>query len=72
MTLLEYYENGIIKDLYKKGMISLNLVTYYRYYLVYQAYKAKGLSNNKSYTYASDECGTCETTIRKAVKIITT
>ena len=70
MTRLEYYETGVIKTLFKIGFIAEPLVTYYRYYLVYQAYKSKGLSNNKSYTYASDECGTCEMTIRKAVRFV--
>jgi len=71
MTALEYHEKGFIKDLFKKGFISINHITYFRYYEVYQAYKTKGFSNNKSYMYASDECGCSEMTIRKAVKIVT-
>ncbi len=71
MTRLERYESGQVKEMYKDGFIAEPLVTYYRYYQVYQAYKAKGLSNNKSYQYASDECGTCEMTIRKAVRFVT-
>jgi len=71
MTLLEYHEKGIIKELFKKGIISINHITYFRYYEVYQAYKSKGLSNNKSYQSASDECGCSEMTIRKAVRIVT-
>jgi len=72
MTLLEYFESGIIKELYLKGAVSVNFVTYHRYYKVYEAYKKKGLSNNKSYQFAADECGVCEMTIRKAVKILNT
>jgi len=71
MTLLEYHDKGIIKDLFNKGIISINHITYFRYYEVYQAYKKQGLSNNKSYTYTSDECGCSEVTIRKAVKLVT-
>ena len=70
MTRLEYYETGVIKTLFKIGFIAEPLVTYYRYYQVYQAYKSKGLSNNKSYQYASDECGCSEVTIRKAVRFV--
>jgi len=51
MTRLERYESGQVKEMYKDGFIAEPLVTYYRYYLVYQAYKAKGLSNNKSYRF---------------------
>ena len=70
MTVLEYFEKGIMKDLLDKGFVSLNLYTYYRYYLVWKAYKAKGLSNNKAYTYASDETGVSEITVRKAVRLV--
>jgi len=72
MTLLEYHKAGVIKELFKKGIISINHITYFRYYEVYQAYKAKGLSNNKAYQYASDECGCSEITIRKAVRVVST
>lgn len=71
MTLLEYYHKGIVKDFFDKGVISINVYTYFRYYEVYQAYKDKGHSNNKSYEYAADECGACESTIRRAVKFLT-
>jgi len=70
MTILDYFENGTMRDLFNKGAISINIFTYHRYYQVYQAYKEKGFSNNKSYTYASYECGCSEITIRKAVKFI--
>ena len=72
MTLLQYFEAGYIKELYLKGAVNVNFITYYRYYQVYQAYKKKGLSNNKSYQFAADECGCSETTLRTAVRIITT
>ncbi len=71
MTILEYFENGTMKELFNKGAISINIYTYHRYFLVYQAYKKKGMSNNKAYQFASDECGTSEITIRKAVRFIT-
>jgi hypothetical protein len=71
MTLLEYYEKGIIKDLYNKGIISINHITYFRYYEVFLAYREKGLSKNKSYDYASDECGCSKRTIQTAVTLIT-
>jgi hypothetical protein len=70
MTLLEYHEKGIIKDLFNKGIISINHITYFRYYEVWEAYRKQGYSKNKSYKFASDECGRCESTIRKAVRII--
>ena len=70
MTLLEYYDNGIIKDLFKKGIISINHITYFRYYEVWKAYRDKGLSKNKSFDYASDECGCSKRTIQTAVKLI--
>jgi anaerobic selenocysteine-containing dehydrogenase len=70
-TLLEHFESGIIKELFVKGAINVNFMTYHRYYQVYQSYKKKGLSNNKSYQLASDECGCSEKTIRRAVKTLT-
>lgn len=70
MTLLEYFQAGYIKELYTKGAICVNFMTYFRYYEVYQAYKNKGYSNNKAYQFASDECGCSESTIRRAVKIL--
>lgn len=70
MTLIEYYQAGYIKELYTKGAICVNFITYFRYYEVYQAYKKQGHSNNKSYTYAADECGCSESTIRRAVNVL--
>lgn len=70
MTLIEYFKAGHIKELYMKGAINVNFMTYFRYYEVYEAYKNQGYSNNKSYTFASDECGCSESTIRRAVKIL--
>ena len=71
MTLLEYHKAGVIKDLFNKGIISINHITYFRYYEVWIAYKNQGHSNNKSYQFASDECGCSEMTLRKAVRIVT-
>ena len=70
MTLLQYYEKGIIKDLFNKGWINVERMTYFRYFQVWEAYRKQGYSKNKSYQFASDECGRCESTIRKAVRII--
>lgn len=71
MTLLEYYESGIIKDLYDKGFISINQITYFRYYKVFEAYLSKGMNRNQAYDYASDECGCSKMTIIRAVKAVT-
>lgn len=70
MTLKEYHDKGIIKDLFNKGIISINHITYFRYNQVFEAYLAKGLSRNQSYLYASDECGCSSRTIMKAVKLV--
>lgn len=70
MTLLQYFEAGYIKDLYIKGAINVNFMTYYRYYEVWQAYLKKGNSKNKSYLLASDECGCSPDTIRRAVRVL--
>lgn len=70
MTLIDYFENGTIKDLYKKGAINVNFITYFRYYKVWKAYKEKGHSNNKSYLFAADECGCSESTVRRAIRVL--
>ena len=71
MTLLEHYKKGYIKELFIKGAINVNFMTYFRYNEVFEAHRAKGLSNNKAYEAASDECGCSEVTIRRAVKVVT-
>ena len=70
MTLLEYYEKGILKELFNKGIISVNHYTYIRYFQVWEAYRKQGYSRNKSYDYASDECGCSRMTIIRAVKVV--
>ncbi len=70
MTLIEYYNNGIIKDLFNKGFISVNQITYFRYNLVFEAYLKKGMSRNQAYEYASDECGCSKRTIITAVQVV--
>jgi hypothetical protein len=71
MTLIEYFEAGYIKELYTKGAISVNFMTYFRYYQVWKAYLDRGNNKNKSYEFAADECGCCKRTIQTAVKVLT-
>lgn len=71
MTLLDHYKNGTIKELFDKGVISINVYTYFRYYDVYLAYRNKGNSKNKAYLYAADECGCSDRTIRTAITLLT-
>jgi hypothetical protein len=70
MTLIEHYQKGYIKELYMKGAINVNFMTYFRYFEVWEAYRKKGLSKNKAYLYASDECGCSKITIMRAVKML--
>lgn len=70
MTMLELYENGVMDFLVKNGALNIDRYAYKRYYDVWKAYKKQGLSNNKAYTYASDETGVSEITVRKAVKFV--
>lgn len=70
MTLKEYHQRGIIKDLFQKGIISINHITYFRYNEVFEAYLKQGYSRNKAYQLTSDECGCSERTIITAVKIV--
>lgn len=59
-----------VRELFKRGWISVNLFTYFRYVEVFNAYLKQGYSRNKSYDFASDECGCSKRTIIKAVKFI--
>jgi hypothetical protein len=70
MTLLEHHKNGTIKELFDKGVISINVYTYFRYNEVFQAYLNKGNSRNKSYEFAADECGCSKDTMMRAIRII--
>ena len=71
MTMLELYENGVMDFLVKGGAISIDRYAYKRYYDVWMAYRDKGYGKQKSYDYTCDECGICETTLRKAIDFIT-
>ena len=71
MTLIEHYKAGYIKELYMKGAINVNFMTYFRYHEVWEAYRNKGNSISKSYQLASDECGCSERSIMRAVKVVT-
>lgn len=70
MTLLDYFKQGIIKELFTKGVVNINYMTYFRYYQVYEAYKAKGLSKRQAILFTSDECGCSESTIKRAIRVI--
>jgi hypothetical protein len=70
MTLLEHYKNGTIKELFDKGVISINVYTYFRYNEVFEAYLMRGYTRNKSYEYTADECGCSKLTIINAIKAI--
>lgn len=59
-----------VRELFKRGFISINLFTYFRYTEVWESYRKQGFSKNKSYQYASDECGCSESTIRNAVRLL--
>lgn len=58
------------KSFFNAGSISINIFTYVRYNQVFEAYLKKGLSRNKSYEYAADECGCSKLTMMNAVKFI--
>ena len=55
---------------FKVGVVSINIATYPRYNQVFEAYLSQGYNRNQSYDLASDECGTCRSTIKKAVKLM--
>lgn len=71
MTLLDHYKNGTIKELFDKGVISINVYTYFRYNEVFEAYLKKGYTRNKSYEFTADECGCSKDTVMRAIRIIT-
>lgn len=70
MSIRKHYENGTMKEIFKSGGISINVMTYGRYNQVFEAYRAKGLSKNKSYDNAADECGCSRRTIIRAVAFV--
>jgi hypothetical protein len=70
MSVKEHYQKGTITELFNAGLISINIVTYFRYNEVFEAYLAKGLSRNKAYDLASDECGCSKRTIITAVEFV--
>jgi len=61
-------EPTTIRQLFNNGIISINVYTYFRYYIVFDAYVKKGITRNQAYEYASDECGCSRRTIERAVK----
>lgn len=70
MTLLEYHKAGVIKDLARRGVVSINQITYFQYYVAWESKVNKGSSKDRAYDDAADECGCSKRTIQKAVKVI--
>lgn len=70
MTVKDNKSVNWLKIFFKIGGVSVYIYTYVRYNQVFEAYLAKGLSRNKAYDLAADECGTCRITIIKAVKFM--
>jgi hypothetical protein len=70
MTMWEHYEGGIIKELYNKGAISINVYVKFRYVQVYKAYEKQGLSKMQAYAHAAHECGVSERTIMRAIEMV--
>lgn len=70
MTVKEHYQKGNIKDLFNAGFISGDLVTYFRYNEVFEAYLKQGYNRNTAYNLTADECGRSKKTIMLAVKVV--
>jgi hypothetical protein len=67
MSLIELYDNGTIKTLCEKGLISCTMISYFDYYKAFKAHR-KTCSYREAVMMASVECRVSESTIERAVR----
>ncbi|MCU0397716.1 MAG: hypothetical protein MUC73_06400 [Cyclobacteriaceae bacterium] len=70
MSILELYELGIIDFLHRKGLLSSSTLTYIEYYKRFRQERSMGFGYRESVRKLSKEFSVSETTIKKAVRII--
>jgi len=64
----ELVEDGILKDLYKRGFLSPKIFYYIEIYQRYDAYKQQGFSNGQAIEMTSDISGKSTNTVRRAIQ----
>lgn len=68
--LLEYFENGTIKDLHRVGIVSSTYVNYFDYWKRYKYYTDQGKGYREAVTLTSEDHEVSYDTIRNAVRLI--
>jgi hypothetical protein len=69
MTLIELYNNGTIKQLCSKGIVSVNTLAYFDYYFAFQSHR-KASSYREAVMLTSLQFKVSESTVERAVRTI--
>ena len=70
LTLLEYFENGTIKDLTDRGIIGTKYLSYFDYWKTYKYYHDQGKGYREGIALTADSHGVSYDTVRNAVRLI--
>lgn len=69
-TLKDLYNNGVIKMLCQKGLVSITSLSYLNYYNTFSEYRAGGKTFRDSVSLTSVDYKVHEDTIKRAVRIV--
>jgi hypothetical protein len=70
MSVQELYDNGSIKFLYNKGMISIDILCYFDYYNYYQDLRSKGYNYTNAIHCTVDKFGCSISTVKRAIRTL--
>ena len=70
MSILYLYQHGIINYLFRMGLLSGSTLAYIDYFKHYQQERANGAGYRESIRRVSREFGVSETTIKKAIRLL--
>ncbi|MCU0397715.1 MAG: hypothetical protein MUC73_06395 [Cyclobacteriaceae bacterium] len=70
MSILYLYQHGIINYLFRMGLLSGSTLAYIDYFKHYQQERASGAGYRESIRRVSREFGVSETTIKKAIRLL--
>lgn len=70
MSVKELYENGTIKFLYNKGVVSIDVLCYFQYMDHYNTCRAMGEGYNMAINSTSDRFNVSQSTIKRAVRLL--
>jgi len=70
MDVQELYDNGTIKYLYNKGLISIDVLCYFEYVDYYQQRRYEGLNYTNAVLETSEKFSVSVSTVKRAVRTL--